>query len=381
MAARRAQGLPNTFQDLAMPRLSDDENSAAMLERALPWAEGINQQLADVIAADDCDESELGPEAAAKVAALSDAYARLLPLVRAAVEAEHYQSRTIGTMRKYSHAILSQRLLDQTSKLRTIPRALRLRSRQLVADEQYEEAFDSLMLGLSLARILRHEPTIIGYLLATAYANDTKVAMARLMAKYPLSSSQRQRLEQELALHDDLTIACEGLQSEAIFGMAMLDDLSQSRVARPLTQYWQYQYLRDAATWNDRLQQGPHAFDEANSSTTRGFPVSILIPALDAFSRAAYTDIARTRCLRALIALQATLETHPDAVPTIDSLGLSGNATRDPFSQEPLHLKQVDEGWLIYSVGRDGVDQGGDFEKEADLGYLLPVSSPETPAP
>ena len=43
-------------------------------------------------------------------------------------------------------------------------------------------------------------------------------------------------------------------------------------------------------------------------------------------------------------------------------------AITDPYNGEPLHLKKLPEGWLIYAVGANLLDDGGDLENKKDWG-------------
>ena len=49
-------------------------------------------------------------------------------------------------------------------------------------------------------------------------------------------------------------------------------------------------------------------------------------------------------------------------------LSLPKEATIDPFSGEPLKLKHTDDGWVIYTVMQNGIDDGGDFKDQKDYG-------------
>ena len=57
-----------------------------------------------------------------------------------------------------------------------------------------------------------------------------------------------------------------------------------------------------------------------------------------------------------------------DPPPALSDLGLPPAATTDPFSGEPLQLKKLPEGWLVYSVGTNLVDDGGELDEFQDVG-------------
>ena len=77
---------------------------------------------------------------------------------------------------------------------------------------------------------------------------------------------------------------------------------------------------------------------------------------------------ARVRSLRVLNALQGRVPAGSDKIPKLSELGLPVETTIDPFNGEPLHVKRLPQGWLVYSVGRDLQDDGGDFENNRDVG-------------
>ena len=65
-------------------------------------------------------------------------------------------------------------------------------------------------------------------------------------------------------------------------------------------------------------------------------------------------------------------------VPKLTDLGLPAEATIDPFNGEPLHVKKLPEGWMVYSVGNNRVDDGGTLDGKTDIGAgpLRPEVSP-----
>ena len=60
------------------------------------------------------------------------------------------------------------------------------------------------------------------------------------------------------------------------------------------------------------------------------------------------------------------------AEPALADLGLPADVTTDPFNDEPLHIRKLPTGWLIYSVGADLKDDGGDLTDYHDVGVGPP---------
>ncbi len=50
------------------------------------------------------------------------------------------------------------------------------------------------------------------------------------------------------------------------------------------------------------------------------------------------------------------------------SLGLPTDATIDPFTEQPLVIRKQGASWLVYSLGFDLKDDGGDIDQWKDVG-------------
>ena len=107
----------------------------------------------------------------------------------------------------------------------------------------------------------------------------------------------------------------------------------------------------------------------------------MLEPALAAAREPAERVRAMSRSLRLLNALQARVPPGGDRVPDLAGLGLPAEATIDPYNGKPLNVKRLPEGWMVYSVGSNGVDDGGKLDGRTDIGAgpIRPGGSPKTP--
>ena len=77
-----------------------------------------------------------------------------------------------------------------------------------------------------------------------------------------------------------------------------------------------------------------------------------------------------------LNALQTHVPAGSKEVPKLSELGLPAETTTDPFNGEPLHVKKLPQGWLVYSVGRNFKDDGGklDDSVNGDVGVGPPTA-------
>jgi len=89
---------------------------------------------------------------------------------------------------------------------------------------------------------------------------------------------------------------------------------------------------------------------------------------------------ADLRASQVLIALGLRDDPEKLPKPDLSDLGLPKETTTDPFSGRPLIVKKVDGSWLVYPVGENLMDDGGDLEDSIDVG-LRPVirTKPDPP--
>jgi hypothetical protein len=80
--------------------------------------------------------------------------------------------------------------------------------------------------------------------------------------------------------------------------------------------------------------------------------------------------LATLRSLRILNRLQQR-DSSSDQAPALDELGLPPAALIDPFSGQNLLVRRTDRGWIVYSVGTNLQDDGGQIRcrPELDLGF------------
>ena len=94
-------------------------------------------------------------------------------------------------------------------------------------------------------------------------------------------------------------------------------------------------------------------------------------------ARADRADLARIRSLRVINALGLFAATNGREAEGLEELLLPPETLADPFSTGSLVVRRRDDGKrVVYSVGQDGVDNGGEVERGIDVGWALTVASP-----
>jgi hypothetical protein len=119
---------------------------------------------------------------------------------------------------------------------------------------------------------------------------------------------------------------------------------------------------------NDELRMLPA------DSLTRMF-----LPALTSLAEANRRKVASMRCLKVLLALERHRRERGAWPAKLEELtpGLLKGVPLDPFDGKPLRYRRLADGVIVYSVGSDGSDNGGNIDRATpnrpgtDLGYQL----------
>ncbi len=117
-------------------------------------------------------------------------------------------------------------------------------------------------------------------------------------------------------------------------------------------------------------------------------PLSLVVRGLEqpegieAVARAAARTLASLRAMECLVALKRWQISHrglpKDLASVVKGVGLK-TVPLDPYDGQPMKLTVIDGQPVVYSIGRDGIDQGGrvdcdrDIKPSGDLIYRLPA--------
>jgi hypothetical protein len=191
-------------------------------------------------------------------------------------------------------------------------------------------------------------------------------------------------LDQELALNDDPQRMVHALKTERAFTIDCLMSLPSvgprpptwlfHAFGWPVKRYWigSVDYLNAEIASGGRRWFEAHQIVGRKANSQKPSEYGVLADLEMPSIRAGYDAEARTtavlRALRINNALRAFAEKNGREASGLDGLGLPKAATIDPFSGEPLKLKHTDEGWIVYSVMTNGIDDGGDFKGLKDYG-------------
>lgn len=239
-----------------------------------------------------------------------------------------------------------------------------------------------MVLLLQLCRHFDREPMIIGGLVALACRMTAIGGANAVLQSSEVGRQAREALDCELALYDPVQAYVAMLKSERAFGLDSCRALpwAESWLGRAFDYAGQSHYLD---TIHEYLRAASQPYYEVKriepapgkrSLLTPPYVVvvELMRPALDQARIAMERTRAIVRCLRVLNALQLKADPNAKEPPKLSDLGLPPEVTTDPFDGQPLRVKKLPQGWLIYSVGPNRIDDGGVLDQNADFGLGPP---------
>lgn len=380
----RKTGAPVQLSDLARQPVPAEENAAVILSRA---SDNIKQLVSEIEALFPkhprgvCTLTVEEQESLAKIFA---ANSQALAQINQATDCKVYDWQIDYSQ---SHSEVISDMLDQGGDQRVAVKILRARVALLVNRGQQEEACGDVLRMLRLARLSNQESCLIQYLVGCAIRGIAMDAANQLLQKESVSAEIHKALEDELKQHHVLEDFAHGLMTERAAVLTAIDEL-------PGTKYWVSRgmvnegKLRLLDMFERILAEGTlesgdmsGAVDAAGKDDSSFISVYVVLidrllaPAVESSSMAMKRNLASLRALRILNAIQSQA-LPAEEVPNLDSLGLEPSEIVDPFNGKPMIVRKLPEGWLVYSVGANRIDDGGEVANMEDVG-ATPLPPPD----
>jgi hypothetical protein len=414
IAAIQAAGDPASIADLAPEPIPDDQNAAFLLVQIGPRLDEFAKEHARFFetpvgkAYDEArDKGELPtPEQIEAIRAIVAKYPDLDRDIAQLTALEQYASQADFSL---DHRQFLESAIDQVQDVRTAARFLGWQMEVLVAEGKPEQAAELGLQMLRLARLYEAEPALINFLVAIAIRGIAAERLYDALAAGPISPELHAALDEELARNDDpqrlervlkderavcidgfetLMQGCGSSGCNPAGGSISIDGTEQTTqgmnpflirlVGWPVRSYGvgvldalDEQLALAAHPWEEIRDQ----FGPANApppSSGHGVLADLLVPALKAAFQAHARSVALSRALRIDNALRQFAEKNGREAKGLEDLDLPKEAMIDPYSGQPLKLKHTEDGWLIYSVMENGIDDGGDFKELKDCGLAPP---------
>jgi hypothetical protein len=393
IAAIRAAGDPASIADLAPKPIPDAENAAAILKKLQPRLDAFSHEYARFF-----DDSPLGkdygartdrgeaatPQQIAAIEKILNKYADIDAGLAAAVACGKYAS--VSDFSVGYPKFLERTLKWPAGSIRTAARYLEWRMEVSTATGQRDQAVQQGIEILKLARLYDHEPLFINMLVAIAMRGIAVAPIYDALAAGPVSPAMHAALDQELARQEDPQRMFQTMKTERAFSIDAMQAIPNvGKAGGPPA--WLFRiigwpakrfYIGALDYWNVELAELSLPWHEGVSNVARrmalkeptgyGPLADLLIPATQAAFDADARCTAQLRALRIFNAVRQYAEKNGHEAAGLQDLGLPKEATIDPFDGKPLKLKQTDDGWIVYSVAVNGVDDGGSFIDMKDYG-------------
>lgn len=258
---------------------------------------------------------------------------------------------------------LIEDLIEVSGVIRNFARISDCRARYLVSIGRSDEAAEVYLRQLHLCRLQEREPTLTMYLVNSACRAIPISYLGALMQARDLSESTHQRIETELAQHDAMPSFAHALETEVPLGWSLYRSYPfPGQLMSGFNDYLSFMQRQIEIGAEDHYRYAQRA-----NPRMRGITATVE-PAIDAAREVTNRIRAWGRALRILNAIHAQ-GLAPDSKVTLADLSLSQETTTDPFSGRPMIVKSTEDGWFVYSVGKNGKDDGGRVIDTTDIGF------------
>ncbi len=381
LTAIRTAGDPVTLADLARPPIAPETNAATYLRRAQADMAAIEKETMNVHPVSDCPGFRLPPADEKTVKAALTAYPNVIPLLERAAACSDYDAELDYTL---SANDFLAKYLDIASQPRSAARVLHHRADLLVAEGNRDEAVRTALLIFKLARLVDRNPMIVAYLVALAIRGHAIESANTALQTGPVSKEVCDALDAELAIQDRMEGFVWAIKSERAYNVESFRKFPGRNFWLVGRGFWNTQESAclDIYTTLFALARDPGPYREIEESIE--IRKSVFARLVFPYIKVTYTAVARTRaeirCLRVLIALQRHASGGGNELPKLTELHLSAESTTDPFTGEALHAKRTPQGWLIYSVGSNLRDDGGNLNDPTNNDVGVGPPPPAKPA-
>jgi hypothetical protein len=288
-------------------------------------------------------------------------------------------------------------LLPQVQSARQVARVASLRVRRAVERRDFDAAIRDVEATLRLVRDLQPRGTIISQLVAAAISQLTCTEMVtRILADPRLRVEHCDRLLKLLLSHDTRSIDgySEGLRVDYLIARTSLGDIDRdhpqlagqsspaehSRRVRDLKSYYRTLLGYDGLHYAPRFAQIATMKLSEREEALVGTVAMTAPDVVAAFSQSTGRMIANLRATECMIVMRRWQLKHRGlpralAVP-IKEAGLKAIPI-DPYDGQPMRVALLGSPPVVYSVGKDGRDDGGQQDSKydtqpGDLLYRMP---------
>jgi len=253
-------------------------------------------------------------------------------------------------------------------------RGQQLRALLHCARGETDKALDEFAKLSHWSQTLNNEPSLTGIFLLDMHVQFSVETVERFLNDNDLSNDDFSKLDSILdeMIREDTLL--RGFVGERCI---MMDTILKSNSI--ISNYARGSYAGMADAFIAIAESGlPEALPEYNVLRNHEFSIlqmyeKVFIPGFRSVVVRFYDSSARVTTARAAIAIEKLRVNGGELPANREAMTESMKAVWpiDPFSGNPLGYKRVDEGYIVYSVGRDFEDNGGDLTHGQDTVFRV----------
>ena len=311
--------------------------------------------------------------------------------------------RTVETKKGCSYEIdyssnpYHQIKLGHLGSLKGLSKILCATARTQSADGNYTSAWETVAASLRVANAVKDEPFVISQLLRAHQFNQSADTIHVLMAVSHPSDQRRIEIEKLLGDFDDVVPLVRGIDSERILltewvftqSLPVIHHLAEEE-PKPLSHVaaffwaplWHWDHaanLRLSHTIAQNISK-PYTLNDAtleeelmNDVSWYCFVTKMIMASLHKTKAGYFSMLAKARITQCGLAALQYKRKNGSYPPDLQTLGKTELV--DPFGGKPLVYRTTASGFIIYSVGKnliddDGSTDGGDQAKDIVWRYV-----------
>ena len=355
IAELKAAGFPTSIAELRTGSIPPKQNASTYLHKRGATIIGFDDELRGLFEDVNQPLTEKKLEEYDRIVA---SYGGVHRLIRQAAACKEYEP-----VFEFDASNFETANTDTSSRFRMAARILLHQSRVELHRKNFEKSLEAALECLKLARLSEKQPTMMGYMSSMAIRGLGFNSVNRvLQSNAKLTSEQHEQIENALKEFESRDGFVWALVSER----AVTLDRIKNGGGIPFSSG--RSYLQAIQSEIDFVDQD---FDKLASLREPVLTKANLVvreqvaPVLFKFRETEENGVARLNALRILNAIKSK---NLQAPVEFSELELNEKTMTDPFTGEPMIVKQTDSGWTVYSVGANRVDDGGDVNLN-DSGY------------
>jgi hypothetical protein len=266
-------------------------------------------------------------------------------------------------------------MVHHLAKLQQGARLLALDAIMHAEEGNAEDAGRSVAAGLATGRSLDEEPICTSQLVRITCDAITLDALSHVLSRIALPPTMFEDLSGALRKSEDPEGMNRGFAGELCAGLRVFGAYQARPFSanRPITStVWdadQREFLNFMRKALDATKLPPERRiaasrsmqSEANSLPNYCLVCALICPAMTHYMESDLHNVAVLRAARTALAVERYRQTDGKLPDKLDDLcpDLLDAVPADPFDGAPLRYKKLEKGYIVYSVGPDGKDDGG----------------------